>query len=443
MPDQHRNLLKLGRNFLSFVAGGALGWGSCYFYLNKFGPHKSGGYLIGNFEVSNQLLPKKCVSQAQGNKYDAVFQRCRELVKKFQHETGAPGVVVGVSVDGNVIWEEGFGYSDLEQGAHCHADTAMRIASISKPITMALLAKMWEDGKVDIDKPIHSYVSNFPIKKVDDEVVTITARQLASHTAGIRHYTKKGESQDKDSVSKEFYIKDKYESVENSLELFKNDDLLFKPGTSFVYTTHGYTLLSAVMEGAEKKSFKDMIQDLFKLFGMQNTYLDDVNTIIYNRSSYYSKNKKGRLINAELADTSYKWAGGGIVSTVGDLLKFGNAMLYCYQQTASDKSGYLKQKTVQEMWTPVEHSTMGWEKGAGYGLGWVVVPHRNDIGGLDTQNFYIGHGGGAVGASSILMIVPRPSSERAIPSGISVAVLTNLQDVSCHKLAKKIAQEFS
>lgn len=90
-------------------------------------------------------------------------------------------------------------------------------------------------------------------------------------------------------------------------------------------------------------------------------------TLIYDLyiNSYYSKDKKGRLINAELADTSYKWAGGGIVSTVGDLLKFGNAMLYCYQQTKSNKAGYLKKETVEEMWTPVEHSTMSWDKGSG------------------------------------------------------------------------------
>lgn len=118
----------------------------------------------------------------------------------------------------------------MEQGVYCHANSAMRIASISKPITMALLAKMWEDGKIDIDKPIQSYVSYFPVKKVHDKEVTITTRQLASHTAGIRHYTKKGESKDDDS---EFYIKKKYEKVENSVDLFKNDELLFEPGKNF------------------------------------------------------------------------------------------------------------------------------------------------------------------------------------------------------------------
>lgn len=83
------------------------------------------------------------------------------------------------------------------------------------------------------------------------------------------------------------------------------------------------------------------------------------------RHSYYDKNENGRLVNAKLADTSYKWAGGGFVSTVGDLLKFGNVMLYSYQQGESDKPGYLKSETVKEMWTPVENTIMKWGKNSG------------------------------------------------------------------------------
>lgn len=73
------------------------------------------------------------------------------------------------------------------------------------------------------------------------------------------------------------------------------------------------------------------------------------------------------LVNAELTDNSYKWAGGGFVSTVEDLLKFGNAMLYCYQQTKEDKPGFLKKETIQEMWTPVKNTSMpSWGRNAGY-----------------------------------------------------------------------------
>lgn len=65
----------------------------------------------------------------------------------------------------------GFGYADLENRVPCTRDTVMRIASISKPITMAAIAKMWENGKIDLDKPVQYYLPSFPEKEVDGEKV--------------------------------------------------------------------------------------------------------------------------------------------------------------------------------------------------------------------------------------------------------------------------------
>ncbi|RCN47842.1 hypothetical protein ANCCAN_06036 [Ancylostoma caninum] len=66
----------------------------------------------------------------------------------------------------------------------------MRIASISKPITATIAARLVQDGKLDLDQPIQSYLPDFPSKKYEGEPVTISVRQLLSHTGGIRHYKK-------------------------------------------------------------------------------------------------------------------------------------------------------------------------------------------------------------------------------------------------------------
>ncbi|GBO02177.1 Serine beta-lactamase-like protein LACTB, mitochondrial, partial [Araneus ventricosus] len=58
----------------------------------------------------------------------------------------------------------GFGYADVENRVMCSSDTVMRIASISKSITMAAVAKLWEQGKLDVDKPVQEYVPSFPQK---------------------------------------------------------------------------------------------------------------------------------------------------------------------------------------------------------------------------------------------------------------------------------------
>lgn len=77
-----------------------------------------------------------------------------------------------------------------------------------------------------------------------------------------------------------------------------------------------------------------------------------------------------------------------------------------------------------------------------YGLGWAISPYKQGWFGSDElQRFHVGHGGGAVGASSILVIYPINPNE-TIPSGVSVAILTNLQNVGLHKLSKEIADNF-
>lgn len=98
---------------------------------------------------------------------------------------------------------------------------------------MTLLAKLYEEKKVDLDRSVHDYVPYYPKKKFDDEEVDITIRQLASHTAGVRHYKKKGEKKDKGNrdSGKEFYYKQEVNTIEKSVEMFKDDELLFKPGT--------------------------------------------------------------------------------------------------------------------------------------------------------------------------------------------------------------------
>ncbi|KAK6184879.1 hypothetical protein SNE40_007241 [Patella caerulea] len=402
----------------------------------------------------NDLLPKKTLNEA--------INIARDLTIKVKDEYGCPGIVVAVSIDGKQVWSEGIGYSDVENRISCTPDTVMRIASISKPITMAVVGKLWEDGKLNIDKPIQQYLPDFPQKEVDGKKVQITTRQLVSHLSGIRHYDKKyleknKEKNDKNNDTntptsefelKEYYLKKNFKNVTESLKLFQDDPLVHKPGSKFLYTSHGWTVVSAVVEAITKKQFADVIKDVFKQFGMEQTYLDENEPLIYNRSRNYIKNKKGKLVNAQYVDNSYKWAGGGYLSTVGDLLKFAHIMLYSLQanQSNSKKSGYLKADTMKTIWTLVDNTKINWDKDGGYGMGWGVVPEKQEYGCGRQQRYYVTHTGGAVGASSVLVILP-PSEDNSktfdsLPKGVCVTMITNLISVSLNKTALEIAKTF-
>lgn len=149
-------------------------------------------------------------------------------------------------------------------------------------------------------------------------------------------------------------------------------------------------------------------------------------------------------------NNSYKWAGGGFLSTVGDLLSFADVLLYDFQNDIDD--GLLKRETIKELWTPVENARA--KNGARYGMGWTIVGGQTkknpDL--KKSKRFYVSHSGGAVGASSILLIKPNDDvgvnssyveRRRPRPRGITVAVLTNLQECGgLTKLALDIASVF-
>lgn len=222
-----------------------------------------------------------------------------------------------------------------------------------------------------------------------------------------------------------------------------------------------------MVENVVEKPFPVYMKTFFHEMGLRNTYLDENKPLIYNRARscesffivefyrllrnyflnifrYYVRNEKGRLENAPQVDNSYKWAGGGFLSTSDDLVRFGNAMLYSYQNS----DGYLNRNTAITMWTPVANTSLAWDKDGQYGMGWGVVPSQINYPFCKSRNFYATHTGAAIGASSVLLILPRvenelPSSNYDKPvRGIVVSMIANLQSVGLNQTALEIAQLF-
>jgi CubicO group peptidase (beta-lactamase class C family) len=297
---------------------------------------------------------------------------------------GAPGAAICVRKDGRVVWSEGFGYADLEQQVPVTTQTRFRVGSVSKPLTAAALGLLSEAGKLDWDAPVQRYVPTFPVKRYP-----ITVRQVAGHLAGIRHY-KEGE----------FESKKHYDTVLEGLEIFEDDSLLFEPGTRFEYSSYGWNLLSAVIEGASGQSFLDfMRQRVFVPAGMPHTGADFVDSIVPERTRFYTRTDSlGPIVNAPFVDNSYKWAGGGFLSTAEDLAQFGEEMM---------DGHLLRPATVTLLWTS-QHTMDG--KPTEYGIGWDV---EQDLAG----HRRISHSGGSVGGTARLIIYP---AQRVI-----VAVLVN------------------
>ena len=325
----------------------------------------------------------------------------RAMLEAMRVERGTPGLSAAVGIGGRLAFAEGFGWADLENRVPVDADTKFRIGSVSKPLTAAALGLLVERGQLDLDAPVQQYVPSFPEKRWP-----VTSRLVAGHLAGIRHYD-----------GEEFLSREHYDSVQDGLEIFASDSLRSEPGARYSYSSYGWNLLSAVVEGASGEEFLPfMDREVFERLGMFDTVADQVDSIIPGRTRFYEIADDGRIYNSPYVDNSYKWAGGGFLSTPSDLVRFGIAHL---------EGGLLRQATLDEMWT-TQRTTSGEE--TGNGIGWFL---ETKPGGRRT----VSHGGGSIGGVTYLLLLP--------DEGIAAALTANTsQGVGLHRAAYLLAEAF-
>ena len=332
--------------------------------------------------------------------FESAITESNRLIDSLQQNGKISGIDVAVSINGEIVWSEGFGVADLEHNSPViPGKTRFRIGSVSKPLTAAAVGKLMDIGKINLDSPVQTYVSYFPIKKYP-----ISVRQIAGHVAGIRHYR-----------GNEFLKKNRYNSVESSIAIFSNDSLLFEPGSQFSYSSYGFNLLSAVIEGASKENFLLYIQrEVFSPLGMNSTCPDKNDSIIVNRTSFYQLDSLSNIINAPYVDNSYKWASGGFLSTTHDLIKFGEAHL---------NPGFLSATTLKELTTS---QVLNNGDSTGYGIGWFSSV------GNKIKTF--GHGGGSIGGITAFRIYPE---EKVI-----IVMLSNSSNTKYGNVVDRIAKMF-
>ncbi|MEP7117155.1 MAG: serine hydrolase domain-containing protein [Acidobacteriota bacterium] len=301
---------------------------------------------------------------------------------------GVPGLSAALSVGEAVVWAQGFGHADLEQNVAVRPETVFRIASISKPITATAVMQLVERGLVSLEDPIQKYVPSFPRKPQGE----ILVRHLLTHTSGIRHYR-----------GAEFGSHDYYPTLERAIAVFKDDPLEFAPGERYLYSTYGYNLLAGVVEAASGRSFDDYLRvNIFNPSGMTTTFLEHPQELVRYRARQYLRGPTLMTwLNAPYVDLSVKWAGGGIISTASDLLRFDQAL---------DAGRLLRPETQDRMYVSARLKSGAF---TGYGLGWMVIQ--------DGGRVKVAHSGGAMGGTTYLLREPKAKT--------ACVLLANLDDV--------------
>jgi CubicO group peptidase (beta-lactamase class C family) len=319
-----------------------------------------------------------------------------EILTQTVDRHGIVGVSLACVVDGELIDIRSQGWEDALADVPASDLTRYRWASISKPLTSVALARQMARGGFDLDADVRTLVPEFP-----DKGVPIRARDILRHQSGITHYEGAQRTwRDYDSAYP-------FEQLVNGLDLFKETPLRFAPGAQFAYSTHAWTLLGLVLERAGKKPYAELVRALvLEPAGMASTEPDFRSRAIAHRSKGYERDGSGRLVETLDDDVAWKLPGGGWTSTVGDLARFGAALIGTELLDTAQK---------EALWT--EQKTASGEA-TGMGLGFF-------LGQLDGERF-VSHSGGQRKASTFLAILPERRLAVAAMSNTNTAPMEDL-----------------
>jgi CubicO group peptidase (beta-lactamase class C family) len=330
------------------------------------------------------FLPLRAQAAPPPTGADRVAIQAETLLTEAIRAEDFVGVSAGIYHQDAVVWQGGAGYRNRASQAPATAQMLHRIASISKPMTAAAILQLEAAGHLDLDVPIQRYLPDYPEPKTG----TITIRRLLNHTAGVPAYRNR----------REFTSQVYYPTLWQATAVFRDRKLQFVPGTDFGYTTYGYTVLGAIIEQVTGTAYAEYMREhVWGPAGMLHTDIELTGQDYPNKAKLYRKDRHGDFTKDSRDVLSIKYPGGGLQSTVPDLLAFGRAILDNELISAAD----LERMRV----TP--DSERG---GTAYGLGWYVVddPEYGRI---------VRHGGAQSGTSTYLEIY--------LDQRLVVAVLAN------------------
>jgi CubicO group peptidase (beta-lactamase class C family) len=331
---------------------------------------------------------------APGTVFASPADESRRLAKALVAGDNLPGLSVAVALDGRIAWTEGFGWSDVEKRKPVTPETRFLLGALSKPLTAMATARLADQGRLDLDAPVQRYVQGYPAK-----AWPVSTRQLLGDVGGVHRI--RGDNNDAMPTGH-------CDRVDDAVALLTDDPLLFQPGTKHRYSIWGWTLVSAVVEGAAREPFKRaMTREVFEPLGMTRTAVDEPELADVAQA-------------APRPDYSCLAGGGAFVSTTTDLVRLGSAML---------APGFLKAETIAEFRRPTR-LTSG--ESTTYALGWTVTTAQ--LGGAPTT--VVSHRGSPAAGTVTLLTFP----ER----GLAVAVAANAGDAKgVGHYALQVAEAFA
>jgi len=357
----------------------------CLFLLAMFPAAGTEGQTTkSSGQPSNAATEKLPKTTSFASTVDAVMPG---LLKEF----AVPGTAVALVRKGEAVWTHGYGFANVASGTPVTAETVFNVGSISKSPTAWAIMQLVDKGKVDLDRPVDSYLKRWHLPPSSFDNSEVTVRRVLSHTSGISNHDFHGW----DPESPLPPIEDSLSGKTGTGEV----QVVTAPGSGFHYSGANYAILQLLIEEVSGQRFQDYMRaNIFQPLHMSNSqyglppHFRDVVATPYDG------------LGSAIPILRYnELSAAGLTTTLRDLAKFASAGLRGPAGEAAGR-GVVKEQSIAQMQSPAPHSQWADRDPFGpdpqYGFGYTVRPAQF------VGNVGIGHGGSNRGWESIYQIVP-------------------------------------
>lgn len=327
-----------------------------------------------------------------------------EFILAKMKEIGIPGLQVAIVQHKKIVKVASYGTSNIQESIEVNKDTVFNIASMTKAFTCVAILQLVEQGKLNLNDSISTYLTNLP-----DSWKRITINQVLSHSSGLP-----------DFMNNRFQLIDS-SGESQSWEAVKQSEILFEAGTAFHYNQTNYLVAGQIIQKVSGNVYSDLIKE-FQLnkIGMTRTetagfaHFEDINV---NQARDYIINAEGRLVNVLTHFPASIRAGAGMSSTANELAKWSIALQnnVFFENKASLSKLWLEAPLINDNWinnNPNKHP---------YALGWYMVNRS-----LNKKFVTVG------GGQSALAIYPNDE--------LSIVILTNLAGANPENIMDELAE---
>ncbi|WP_395374473.1 serine hydrolase [Marinicella sp. W31] len=274
------------------------------------------GFLIFCASLITLSCSYKNQTASVENKNSPFVDMIDQQIPQWMNSMNVPGVAFALIEDGEVIFEKGYGYADIEKQLLITPETGFNIGSISKTLTAWGVLKLVDQGKINLDDPAEKYLTRWHLPKSEFDANEVTIRRILSHTAGLSVHGFPGYT-DKTQLPT---IEEVLLGKSNTNESVR---IIQQPGMAFRYSGGGTTILQLIIEEVSGLSFEAYMQmEVFEPLGMNSTSFTIDETVLSNSS--LAHDQAGKVIPLVLFTAK---AAAGAHTNLKDFSQFALASL--------------------------------------------------------------------------------------------------------------------